>query len=266
MPVERILHFQKRKIFYRIIGEGPAVVLIHGVPFDGNLWNQQFNSLNSFKLIIPDLPGSGASEEIDDMSMEGMSEVIKTILDEEKISIACLIGHSMGGYISLTFAEKYSNHLCGFGLFHSTAYADSEEKKAGRLKTIDSIKNKGVLEFAKTSIPNLFSKKHKEKNAVIIEDLIKRANNFSVQSLVSYQEAMRQRPDRISVLKNLDIPVLFVAGKDDPVALLNDVLKQSHLPGKSYIHVLAQSGHMGMIEEPEKSNFILNNYLQNLTC
>jgi pimeloyl-ACP methyl ester carboxylesterase len=265
MLTEKILSFQQRKIFYRIIGEGPAIVLVHGVPFDGNLWNEQFNSLSSFKLIIPDLPGSGASEEINDMSMEGMAEVIKTVLDEEKISVASLIGHSMGGYISLAFAEKYPKYLCGFGLFHSTAYADSKEKKMGRLKTIDSIKSKGVFEYLRTSVLNLFSKTYKEKNTGIIEDFIKRANNFSVQSLVSYQETMRQRPDRTSVLKDLHIPVLFVAGKDDVVVPLNDLLEQCHLPEKSYIHVLAESGHMGMIEKSEKSNSILNNYLLNLT-
>ncbi len=265
MLTEKILSFQQRKIFYRVIGEGPAVVLVHGVPFDGNLWNEQFNSLNSFKLIIPDLPGSGASEEIDDMSMEGMAEVLKAILDEEKISVASLIGHSVGGYISLAFAEKYPKYLCGFGLFHSTAYADSEEKKVSRLKTIDLIKSKGVSEFLKTSVPNLFSKPYKEKNTGIIEDFIKRSNNFSVQSLVSYQEAMRQRPDRIPVLKDLHIPVLFVAGKEDIVVPLNDLLEECHLPEKSYIHILTESGHMGMIEESEKSNLILNNYLLNLT-
>jgi pimeloyl-ACP methyl ester carboxylesterase len=266
MPFEKIFHFQKRKIFCRIIGEGPAVVLLHGVPLDGNLWKQQFTALPNFKLIIPDLPGSGKSEEIDDMSPEGISEVIKAILDEEKISVACLIGHSMGGYISLAFAEKYPKYLCGFGLFHSTSYADGEEKKASRLKTIETIKNEGAFEFAKNSIPNLFSKLHKEKNRFAIEELVERANNFSVQSLVIYQEVMRQRPDRTSILKKLKVPVLFVAGKDDTATPLNDVLEQCHLPEKSYFHTLTESGHMGMIEESEKSNSILKNYLLNLTC
>jgi pimeloyl-ACP methyl ester carboxylesterase len=266
MPFEKKFHFQKRKIFYRITGEGPAVVLLHGVPLDGDLWKHQFNALHNFKLIIPDLPGSGKSEEIDDMSLEGMSEVIKAILAEEEISVACLVGHSMGGYISLAFAEKYSEHLCGFGLFHSTAYADSEEKKAGRLKTIETIKNKGAFEFAKNSIPNLFSDRQKEKSRFAIEELVKKANNFSAEILVIYQELMRQRPDRTSVLKKLKVPVLFVAGKDDTAAPLKDVLEQCHLPEKSYFHTLTGSGHMGMIEESEKSNFILENYLLNLTC
>src|ERR1051326_667899 len=113
MRNEKNIAFQKSKIFYRVIGEGPAVMLLHGLPFDGNLWKQQLHSLSRFKVVIPDLPGSGASEMIDDMSMEGMAEVIKTILDSEQIAFVILIGHSMGGYISLAFAEKYPQRLKG---------------------------------------------------------------------------------------------------------------------------------------------------------
>src|SRR5215469_18156167 len=163
-PIEKILDFKKAKIFYKVIGEGPAVFLIHGVPLDGDIWNDVINTLTGFKFIVPDLPGSGRSELITDISMEGMAEVIKVILDEEEVSSTCIIGHSMGGYISLAFVEKYSNYLSGLGLFHSTSYPDSDERKAARKKAIGSINEKGAPEFLKTSIPNLFSPGHKEQN------------------------------------------------------------------------------------------------------
>ena len=265
MPIEKILYLKKNKIFYRVIGEGAAVVLLHGIPADGDLWCNQFNELAGFKFIIPDLPGSGSSEMIEDMSLEGMAEVIKILLDAEKISSASLIGHSMGGYISLAFAEKYPGYLHGLGLFHSTAYPDTEEKKATRRKAIELIKEKGAYQFLKTSTPNLFSAISKEKIANKIEELIEKTNNFSSQALVSYYEAMMRRPDRTTILKNLKIPMLFIAGKYDNAIPLNDSLKLCHLPELSYFHILAQSGHMGMIEETEKSKAILNNYLINLS-
>src|SRR5215471_4780390 len=183
MTTEKTLDFQKRKIFYRVIGEGPLVIMLHGVPFDGSLFQTQVEALQGFKFIVPDLPGSGASEMIDDMSMEGMAEVIKHILDAESslhvhyvqntnsnsvfnsearrlvasplagsrkgAGGAVLIGHSMGGYISLAFAEKYPSYLAGLGLFHSTAYPDSEERKTTRKKAIETIKNNGACDFLK---------------------------------------------------------------------------------------------------------------------
>src|ERR1041384_7943248 len=102
------------------------------------------------------------------MSMEGMAEVLKIIFDKENIQVsdsefppsasgAVLIGHSMGGYITLAFVEKYSNYLSAFGLFHSTAFPDTEEKKITRSKGIEFIKEHGAFEFLKTSTPNLFS-------------------------------------------------------------------------------------------------------------
>src|SRR5437667_131939 len=81
---------------------------------------------------IPELPGSGRSDMIDDMSIEGMDEAIHAIIDLEKKEKCIIIGHSMGGYITLAFAEKYPGYLSAFGLFHSTAYPDSEEKIAAR--------------------------------------------------------------------------------------------------------------------------------------
>lgn len=265
MPSEKVLDFQKRKIFYKTFGEGPAVVLIHGIPLDNNIWHNQVNELKGFKFIVPDLPGSGRSEMIEDMSMEGMAEVIKSILEKEKITTASLIGHSIGGYISLAFAEKYPGTLKGFGLFHSTAYADNDERKTIRKNAIDSIEKNGAFEFLKTSIPKLFSPEKREKTGVIIEELIAKANNFSSPSLVSYYQAMMKRPGRISVLKNLKIPVLFIAGKYDSAIPLHDSLEQSHLPEKAYFHILSGSGHMGMVEETEKTNAVLNDYLINLS-
>jgi pimeloyl-ACP methyl ester carboxylesterase len=295
MTTEKTLDFQERKIFYRVTGDGPLVMLVHGVPFNGTLFQSQVETLHGFKFIIPDLPGSGASEMIDDMSMEGMAEVIKHIIDAESPDdlrlegntnaqgvfnsearalavptvrdrgAAVLIGHSMGGYISLAFAEKYPEYLLGLGLFHSTAYPDSEERKTTRKKAIESIKSNGSRDFLKTMMPNLFSPNSRANMAPKIEQFVAQTNNFPAEALVSYYEAMMQRPDRTSVLKNLKIPMLMIAGKYDNAAPLSDLLKLCHLPEISYFHILSESGHMGMIEEVGNSNQILNDYLINLS-
>jgi pimeloyl-ACP methyl ester carboxylesterase len=291
MPAEKNLNYNGHSIFYRVIGEGKPAVFIHGFGEDGNVWKEPSQTppkeglstaqssifgdsllLSKFKFIIPDLPGSGKSEMIEDMSVEGMAEVIKNIVEAESPKVppsggfkGAFIGHSMGGYIALAFAEKYPEYLNGFGLFHSTAYPDTEEKKVARQKGIEFIKEHGAFEFLKTANYNLFSQLSKDKMPELIDEFIRSLRNFTAKALVSYYEAMMKRPERTATLKNFQIPMLFIAGKYDNAIPLNDVLEQCHLPEISYFHILAESGHMGMIEESEKSNRILNDYLINLS-
>lgn len=277
--MDKEIEIAGKKIFYHIYGSGKPVVLIHGFGEKSDVWKKQIDFLqDKCMLIVPDLPGSGESEMIEDMSMEGMAEIIKAIIDAEvknetikisespkaspfRESLVTLIGHSMGGYITLAFAEKYPGCLNAFGLFHSSAYADNEEKKATRRKGIKFIKEHGAFEFLKNATPNLFSADTKQQFPGLIDQFVQSLNNFSPEALVSYYESMIKRPDRTHILKNIKMPILFILGKYDNAVPLEDGLKQCHLPEKSYIHILHQSGHMGMLEETDKSNRILENFL-----
>ncbi len=260
--MNKTLIYQNKKIFYRLGGTGKPVILVHGFGEDGEVWKHQLEFLkDKFQLIIPDLPGSGQSEIIEDMSMEGLAEVIHSIIHEENIERCPVIGHSMGGYITLALVESYWNHVAAFGLFHSSAYADSEEKKATRRKGIEFIKKHGAFEFLKTATPNLFSQKTKDERPELIDEQVAAGRSFSDASLVSYYEAMIQRPDRTEILRKATVPVLFAMGKYDAAIPLADGLKQCHLPEKSYIHILQQSGHMGMLEETEKTNLLFKEFL-----
>jgi pimeloyl-ACP methyl ester carboxylesterase len=265
MPEKKIVH-NGSSVFVRIIGNGKPVVLIHGFGEDSNIWNHQIEYLKDhFLLIVPDLPGSGKSTMNDEeWTMEKFAEIIKIILDNESITKCTIIGHSMGGYITLAFAEKFPEYLNGFGLFHSTTYSDSEEKKTVRRKGIEFMKEFGGFEFLKTSVPNLFSPVSKDEMQDSINKFIHSLNNFKADALVSYYEAMMHRNDRTTLLKNQKFPILFIAGEYDNAVPFQDSLKQCHLPDLSYFHILEKSGHMGMMEEAEKSNHILEEYLINL--
>ncbi len=268
--MDKEIIFENKKIYYQTSGNGRPVLLIHGFGEDGSIWKNQIDFLKSkFKLIVPDLPGSGQSEMTDDMSIEGMAEVIKAIFDVESLEIksvdgfkkVCMIGHSMGGYITLAFAGKFSGLLNSFGLFHSTAFADSEEKKELRKKVMNFVKKHDAEKFLKTTLPNLFSAQTQKDNPGIISNQIKSSSNFKNEAIIKYYEAMMNRPDRTFVLKNSSLPVLFIAGEYDQTVSLNDSLKQCHLPDISYFHILQKSAHMGMIEEAENCNQILERFL-----
>ena len=250
-----------KKIFYRVSGNGPAVVLLHGFGEAGWVWNRQVNTIENFQFIVPDLPGSGRSEMIDDMSMEGLAASIHQLLKQLNIDECTMIGHSMGGYITLAFAKKYPSQLNSYGLFHSTAFADTEEKKAGRKKAIESIQQNGALVFLQNFIPGLYGSYFKQQQPNAINNHLTQVANMTKAALVAYSQSMIERPDRTNVLKQNKMPVLFVLAKEDAAIPFQDTLKLASMPYILYIHVFEKAGHMGMIEEPEQSNQILNNFL-----
>ena len=262
----KTITYQSSRIFYRVAGKGKPIILIHGFGEDGEIWNEQVDHLkDNFRVIIPDIPGSGRSA-IDSwqptIGIEEHAEFIKAITDEEKIKMCTIIGHSMGGYITLAFAEKYPEMLTAFGLVHSTAFADSEEKKLARLKSIEFIKSNGAYEFLKTSVPGLFMRHDgSQPSDTCIKILIEKSKSFTVEALAQYYQAMIDRPDRTAVLKNAGCPVLFIIGEYDMAVPFQQGLQQSYLPARSHINILRNSAHMGMLEETKKVNEILVEFL-----
>lgn len=259
---QKKLRYKDSKLSYRVSGEGKAIVLIHGFAEEGTVWRNQFDLFPGHRLIIPDLPGSGSSDLIDNMSMEGLARSVQAVLEAEGVEQCIMIGHSMGGYVTLAYADHFHHRLKGFGLFHSTAYADSEEKKETRRKGVDFIRRHGSAEFLKTSTPNLFAPASRNERRELVEEHLVSIRNFSSEALVNYYEAMIARPDRTHLLAMTELPVLFVVGRHDTAGSFDDALKQSHMPRLSYIHILENSGHMGMLEEPEESNKALISYIE----
>ncbi len=264
--------YKDARISYRTEGKGKPVVLLHGFGEDSQIFDQQIEFLKeSCLLIIPDLPGTGKSALLvsdyplpatgilkpTTVSIEDYADCIKALLEEEKINKCILLGHSMGGYITLAFAEKYPGSLSRFGLIHSSAFADNEEKKRNRQRGIDLMEQYGAYAFLKNTIPNLFSLQFKEAFPDKLESLIEASKQFSTEACRQYYTAMMNRPDRTDVLKGNPLPVLFVIGTEDVAAPLNDLNLQIHLPLCSYIHIIENVGHMSMWEAPE----LLNSYL-----
>ena len=265
-------YFQK-KISYRVVGKGEPVVLIHGFGEDSHIWDKQIVFLqNHCLLIVPDLPGSGLSEIVEpknlnkelglSISLNDYAGVIDSILKEEGISKCTMIGHSMGGYITLAFEEIYPEKLLRFGLVHSSAMADSEEKKTNRLKGIELMELYGAGPFLKNTIPNLFSSNFKEDNPAIVLLFVDAAITFNTQACQQYYQAMMNRPDRTSLLKSNPKPILFVIGTEDVAAPLVDLLPQIQLPVNPTVHILERVGHMGMWEATSQLNQFLLDFIK----
>ena len=259
------ISYQNTNIHYSIYGSGKPVMLLHGFAEDSSIFDAQVNYLKeNYLVIVPDLPGIGKSEMLkkENVELADYAAILKAIIDEEKINSFTLIGHSMGGYITLAYADKYAETLNGFGLFHSSAYADDEAKIATRKKAISFIAQNGTAAFLKTTIPNLFY--NPEKSIDDIKTLIEKGNSFSPEVLIQQYKAMIARPDTTSILKTFRHPILFIIGEHDKAISFEHSLQQSHLPQMAYVHILRNTGHMGMKEEPDLVNNFMGEFLHSI--
>lgn len=263
--MEKNFQYQTSTIYYRVEGAGKVVVLIHGFGEDSSVFNQQIDFLkNHCQLIVPNLPGTANSEILQSttpITIQDYANCIAALLQHEQVEQCIMLGHSMGGYITLAFAKKFPQLLTGFGLIHSTAFADTAEKKQNRLRSIEIIEQYNGHAFLKTTIPNLFSKNFKQQFPEKVEALIESSKQFSKTALTQYTLAMMNRTDSLDILRNNPLPVLFIIGTEDIAAPLNDVMQQTYLPQCSYIHVLKDVGHMGMLEATNEVNKYLLEFI-----
>ncbi|NML22694.1 alpha/beta hydrolase [Pseudoflavitalea sp. G-6-1-2] len=262
MFIEKTITTDGQQWYYRKAGKGTAVVLIHGLAEDSQTWAFQQEFLQQhFTVIVPDLPGSGHSPaDSYEWSMEMFAAGLNAILIEEHIEKAIVIGHSMGGYVALTFADKYPEKMLGLGLFHSTAYADSEERIIIRRRAIQFIQDYGAAKYLEQATPNLFAEETRNNNPDLVQQITDRYADFSGQSLISYHAALMRRSDRTAVLQRIEQPVLFVIGEFDNSVPPAQVLPQTILPAFSSVEILSHSGHMGMFEETARSNKLLYDF------
>jgi pimeloyl-ACP methyl ester carboxylesterase len=192
-----------------------------------------------------------------------MAYCIKQVLDECSVAQCAMIGHSMGGYVALAFAENYPEMITGLGLFHSSALADSEAAKSARDAVIRAVRN-DHLSFITSFIPELFAPANREIFAAEINELIVAARQMSSEAVIAALAGMRDRPDRTHLLRNAPYPVLFILGKQDTRVEYKKALEQASLPDDAVILSLGDVAHMGYIEAREKTIYAVSAFLEGL--
>lgn len=248
------LNFQNTEINFTDQGKNNVLVLLHGFTESQNIWNDFAKELiSNYRVITIDLPGHGKSGCVGDIhTMELMAEVVKSVLDAQGVKHCAMIGHSMGGYVALAFAENYSSMLQGLGLFHSSALHDTPEGKTNRARAIELIKNNHVG-FITAFIPDLFAPENVMRFKNEIESLVNTARQMSVEAILASQFGMMERKDQTPLLVKITCPVLFIAGGKDYRVPYDKVLAQIALPKDAVALLLKDIGHMGYIEAKEKT-------------
>lgn len=256
--------FQNVDLHWHRLGNGPALVLLHGFTEDHRVWLHLSAALSKhYTLLLPDLHGSGGSGwPTAGSSMEKMAEAVAAILDAEKIESAVVVGHSMGGYVALALAEAYPEKCAGLGLFCSHPFADDDTKKANRDRIIELIRKKGNGEFINTFIPGLFAPANLGAMADTIKMLSDINRSFSPEAHIMQLQAMRIRPDRSGFMQKWPKPMLVVAGEADPILPYAAVLKAAALAPITVFHGIASAGHMVHYEKPEKTIVLLDEFMK----
>jgi pimeloyl-ACP methyl ester carboxylesterase len=259
------LLFKNARIHYIVEGKHKqhTVVLIHGFTESLDIWDDFSAELSvDLKVICIDLPGHGKSACISKAhSMELMADMVKAVLDAENVSECVMIGHSMGGYVTLAFAEKFPSMMKGFGLFHSTAFPDTPEGKANRAKVIEAIE-KDHAGFIMSFIPDLFAPASRENLKGEIDAMVKRAESMSAEAIVASQLGMMERYDKREVLANAACPVLFIAGKLDTRIPFEKVLEIIAIPKDATALLLHDVAHMGYLEARDKTLFAVKCFVE----
>jgi pimeloyl-ACP methyl ester carboxylesterase len=239
------------KFAYNEQGSGQAVVLLHGFCGSSAYWDELLPLLpDHYHWIMPDLRGHGESgAPAGDYTMDAFANDLAQMIKGLETGPVIMLGHSLGGYITLAFAERYPELLSGFGLIHSTGFPDNEAGKEGRLKAITTIEEKGLPAFIEGLIPKLFAPEHLESMPEAVAKAKQIGEETDPQAAIRTLQGMRTRPDRNHVLAEAKVPVLLIAGEQDQIIAVERTFSVSS--GLITQVQINEAAHMSMVEAPQ---------------
>lgn len=246
--------FKGVKIHYTDRGKGPAVVLLHGFLENSSMWDTLVPVFSrKHRVVCVDLPGHGQSECIGYVhTMDEMAEAVYKVISLLKLRRVTLIGHSMGGYVALAFAEFYPDHVKQLVIYQSSALSDDPARKKARNQAIDLVKS-NHLSFIRKSIPQLFRPVNRQRFKKEVERAKEEALKIPVQGIIAALGGMRDRPNREILLKFPPYPVHVVAADKDPRIPYAESAALANISEHVRLHTIKGSGHMSYIEAPERT-------------
>lgn len=258
-----ILEYKGTNIFYSDNGEGNCVVLLHGFLENSNMWRPFIPILaKNSRVICIDLLGHGKTGCLGYIhTMELMAEGVKAVLNHLKIEQSIFVGHSMGGYVALAFAEKNPNKIKGLCLMNSTTQEDSPERKKNRDRALITVKQNHKT-FIRLAISNLFGLKNRHHFSEEINHIVEEALQTPLQGIVAALEGMKIRPDRQTYFRSVDFEKMMIVSKNDPVLEYNSLINEAKKCNTKIIEF--SGGHMSHIENEGYFLFNIMHFIENI--
>ncbi len=257
----KLHHYKNIKIAYTDSGKGTAVVLLHGFLENQHMWHAMISEFSKkHRVITVDLLGHGQTESLGYIhAMEDQADMVHDVLSHLRIRKAIFVGHSMGGYVALAFAELYPDFIKGLVLLNSTSRADNEERKTNRDRAIKAVK-KDYTAFVRLSIANLFSENNRDLLIDAIEKVKLEALKTPLQGIVAALEGMKIRKDREVLLHFGQYPKLLILGEKDPV--LNYEENRDQIENTNVVLVTLPDGHMSHIENQSEVLKVIGEFVK----
>lgn len=251
-----------KKINYAKAGKGKCIVFLHGFLENLSIWNDFAAELaDDYKVIQIDLPGHGLTDVFGKVhSMTLMASAVNTVLEKEGIHDAVIVGHSMGGYVSLEYGKTFGHNVKGMCLFNSSAIADSKAKKEER-SSVAKILQRNAARFIEEAVPHLFTAANQIKLKALIDEIVHEAKQNPVDGVIACTLGMRDREDSLEFLKTIKFPLLFIVGRQDPIIPFEKYKEQIFASDKINVYVSAHCGHMGFIEDRDGTFDSLKNFI-----
>ncbi|MEQ8910456.1 MAG: alpha/beta hydrolase [Vicingaceae bacterium] len=243
--------FRGEPLYFYEKGKGRAMVLLHGFLGSADLWEKLSPRwAKRFRVIQIELPGHGSSAALGYVqNMELMAEAVQAVISELKLRTVVLVGHSLGGYVALAFAEAYPDLLRGLILINSSAKGDSKERKMSRdkfAKLLKENKDRALRQL----VPTFFQSKQRGTHWKV-KKYLQWARACSLQGIIATVEGMKRRKEREIILKFSPYPYLYLIGEKDPLFNIDEGKKEASLGERGDYKILKKASHMAPLEDPE---------------
>ncbi len=254
------------RIYYTDNGKGVPVILIHGYLETSAIWEELADGLaGRFRVIAVDLPGHGKSDILGEVhSMNLMADAVHELLIGLGTGPVYMIGHSMGGYVTMAFVEKYPDMLRAYSLFHSHPFADSPEAVARRQMEIRLVRSGNKDKMFPESASRLFAETNLERFAGAVKRSKEIAADVPAEGIIAALKGMMERPSRAEVIEKGKIPCLWILGARDNHINADKMLARIKLPSNVRVEIFGNSGHMGFIEEKDRALDLLTEFISGI--
>ncbi|MCU0455319.1 MAG: alpha/beta hydrolase [Bacteroidales bacterium] len=261
--MDRFFEFESGKIHFTDQGRGDVIILVHGYLETCEIWRSFGRRLSSqYRVLAVDLPGHGKSDMLGEVhTMDLMAGMLAALMMHLSIEKVFMTGHSMGGYVTLAFADLFPELLSGFCLFHSQPFADSPETVQKRNNEIRLVEEGRKDQFCPVNIVRMFASSNIEKFAAAVSNSKNIASTVPGEALIAVLKGMIARPSRAAVMESGAIPCLWILGVRDNYIDFRAIQEKVRLPRNAEVAILENSGHMGFIEEEDKALEILGSFL-----
>ena len=249
---------------YEEHGIGTAILFIHGYLVNRFMWKPQIEDLKyRFRIIAPDLRGHGESSPVTGpYTMELLADDCAFLLEHLRVDQPIFVcGLSMGGYVAMAFARKYSHKLAGLILTSTRCGVDSPETRLNREKTAEMVKQEGLSTAIDPLLAKLMAPQNYQTKDFLVAEIRQMMEKTSINGVHGSLFGMRNRPDSREFLKTFKKPALIIHGGCDQLApLLEAELTKSYLPQAS-LKIILEAGHLPNLEQPQIFNKLIKNFM-----